>query len=106
MTSSTAEPALSESPTSLPQSSSTPSAQHPLFERAAALLVRHEQLLAAHQQLQAQWHAQRSQCEALEHENRLLHSRLKAARARVEALINQLPANQHAASTHDPSIEL
>lgn len=65
----------------------TPSSLEILSERVEQLALRYEQLLATHEQLCAEMRT------VVQERNSLL-SRLKAARARVDALVQQLPANQ------------
>lgn len=65
-----------------------------LAERAELLLAKYTELLAQHHALMTQLQQTRCEREALERECRGLRSRLKASRARVNDLINQLPANQ------------
>ena len=59
-----------------------------IAERAERLLVRHDELMRTNAIL-------REQVAALTHERDSLKSRLLAARARVDALIDRLPANQN-----------
>lgn len=65
----------------------TPSPLDPLAERVELLLARYEAALQANQALEAQ-------LLAVTRERDSLRSRLKAARARVDALIERLPQNQ------------
>ncbi len=65
----------------------TVSSLNDLAPRIDALLARYEELAHAHSLLQAQ-HAAALQ------ERDSLRLRLQAARARIDALIEQLPANQ------------
>ena len=58
-----------------------------IAERVERLLVRHEELQRTNTLLT-------DQVSALTHERDLLRLRLQAARARVDALIERLPANQ------------
>jgi uncharacterized protein (TIGR02449 family) len=58
-----------------------------LVERVELLLVRHDRLMNANAIL-------REQVAALTHERDSLKSRLLAARARVDTLIDRLPTNQ------------
>ena len=58
-----------------------------IAERVERLLVRHEDLQRTNTLLT-------DQVSALTHERDLLRLRLQAARARVDALIERLPANQ------------
>lgn len=67
----------------------TPSPFDVLAERVELLLAQHEELQHTNRQLVAQ-------LDALQRERDSLQSRLKAARARVTALIERLPANQEA----------
>lgn len=57
-----------------------------IADRVERLLVRHEELQRTNALLQ-------QQVQALTHERDSLKSRLLAARARVDALIDRLPAN-------------
>lgn len=70
-----------------------PATDAALAERAELLLAKYTELLAQHQALIAQFEQSRDEYETLERECRRLQSSLKASRARVNALINQLPAN-------------
>ena len=63
-----------------------------IAERVEHLLLRHEELMRTHDLL-------RQQVSALSQERDLLKSRLAAARARVDSLIERLPATP----TQDPS---
>lgn len=65
----------------------TPLSLDDLAPRVEALLAHHEQLQQAHRQLQ-------EQLATLTQERDSLRLRLQAARARIDALIVQLPANQ------------
>jgi uncharacterized protein (TIGR02449 family) len=65
-----------------------------IAERAERLLVRHDELMRTNTIL-------REQVAALTHERDSLKSRLLAARARVDALIERLPANQNPAGPDD-----
>ena len=67
----------------------------PIAERVARLLVRYAELQRTNVLLT-------SQVEALTHERDTLKSRLNAARARVDALLDRLP-NTSAAAQKDPS---
>ncbi|CAB5705053.1 DUF904 domain-containing protein [Comamonas aquatica] len=67
----------------------TPSILDPVAERIELLLEKYEALQHANRLLGAEVHA-------LQQERDSLRSRLKAARARVDALIERLPANQEA----------
>jgi uncharacterized protein (TIGR02449 family) len=62
-----------------------------IAERVERLLVRHDELMRTNAIL-------REQVAALTHERDSLASRLLAARARVDALIDRLPVNQDATS--------
>ena len=63
-----------------------------ITERVERLLLRHEELLRANAQLG-------EQVSALTHERDSLKSRLSAARARVDALIERLPESGDAISS-------
>jgi len=65
-----------------------------IAERVERLLVRHEELMRTSVIL-------REQVAALTHERDSLKSRLLAARARVDALIDRLPASQKANGPDD-----
>jgi len=65
-----------------------------IAERVERLLVRHDELMRTNTIL-------REQVAVLTHERDNLKSRLMAARARVDALIDRLPANQSAADPDD-----
>jgi len=65
-----------------------------IAERVERLLVRHEELMRTSVIL-------REQVAALTHERDSLKSRLLAARARVDALIDRLPASQKANDPDD-----
>jgi cell division septum initiation protein DivIVA len=65
-----------------------------IAERVERLLVRHEELMRTSVIL-------REQVTALTHERDSLKSRLLAARARVDALIDRLPASQNANAPGD-----
>lgn len=65
----------------------TPSPLDPLAERIEQLLQQFASSQALNQQLEAQ-------LQATTRERDLLQSRLKAARARIDALIERLPQNQ------------
>ncbi len=67
-----------------------PPALDPLVERVEHLLVRYEELQRTNALLA-------QQVEALTHERDSLRSRLAAARARVDALLDRLPPAQNAA---------
>ena len=66
-----------------------PSMIEPLAERVDRVLLRHAELQRTNALLA-------EQVAALTHERDSLRSRLQAARARVDALIERLPANQEA----------
>lgn len=68
---------------------SQPSMIEPLAERVDRLLLRHAELQRTNALLT-------EQVTALTHERDSLRSRLQAARARVDALIERLPVNQEA----------
>lgn len=66
-----------------------------LADRAERLLLRHEELRKTNVLLE-------QQVETLTQERDSLQSRLQAARARVDALIDRLPQNQPAAASSPP----
>ena len=66
-----------------------------LADRAERLLLRHEELRKTNVLLE-------QQLETLTQERDSLQSRLQAARARVDALIDRLPQNQPAAASSPP----
>ena len=94
-TASTNSASLRQGPGLQPYNGQPMSNQSPIdqiAERVERLLVRHAELQRTNALLT-------SQIEALTHERDSLKSRLGAARARVEALLDRLPEAQSAAST-------
>ncbi len=94
-TASTNSASLRQGPGLQPYNGQPMSNQSPIdqiAERVERLLVRHAELQRTNALLT-------SQVEALTHERDSLKSRLGAARARVEALLDRLPEAQSAAST-------
>lgn len=69
-----------------------------LADRAERLLLRHEELRKTNVLLE-------QQVEALTQERDSLQSRLQAARARVDALIDRLPQNQPATTAPEPGTQ-
>ena len=73
----------------MPASMTSQTSLDPIAERVERLLVRHEELQRANALLA-------EQVASLTQERDSLRSRLSAARARVDALIERLPSNQGA----------